>query len=192
MSHDAQSDDTAKLWVKKPEGAIFRRESKGAASSLSLPVVPVRASFAAPWSDSTMLKANGLDIQLPGSAGKASRPPTVKLLMLPPASAAHRWPRSVVAMSGFCPSGTILPPAGEMGDWITTVPCWPNCDEAEITLVESGNSKLVVMLMFPPDPWTACARIWLFCKITVFGSIVMFPPLPAPPRTDVLTVLLLN
>jgi len=90
MSHDAQSDGTAKLWVKKPDGAIFLREINGAASSLSLSVVFPFASFVTPSCDSTMLKANGLDIQLPGSTGKASRPATVKLLMFPPANAAHR------------------------------------------------------------------------------------------------------
>ncbi len=55
-------------------------------------------------------------------------------------------------MSGFCDSGTILPLAGEMGDWIEMVPCWPNCEEAEMTLVVSGNRRLVVIEMFPPGP----------------------------------------
>ena len=97
-----------------------------------------------------MLKASGLEIHPPGSAGKLSRPATVKLLVFPPASAAQRWLKSVVAISGFCPRGTILPLAGEMGDWIEIVPCWPNCEEAEMTLVVSGNRRFVVMEMFRP------------------------------------------
>ena len=60
--------------------------------------------------------AKGLESQPPGSAGKLSRPAMVKLLALPPASAAQRWLKSVVASSGFCPRGTILPLAGEIGD----------------------------------------------------------------------------
>ena len=79
--------------------------------------------------------------------------------MLPPANAAQRCPRSVVAISGFCPRGTSLPLAGETGDWITMLPCWPNCEEAEIRLVESGKRRFVVMLIFPPGPKTEFAMI---------------------------------
>ena len=66
--------------------------------------------------ESEVAKANGLESQPLGSAGKLSRPATVKLLMFPPARAAHRWPKSVVAMSGFSGNGKTLPPAGAMGD----------------------------------------------------------------------------
>src|SRR5688572_678487 len=106
-----------------------------------------------------MLKANGLETQPPGSAGKLSLPATVKLLALPPASAAQRWLTSAAAISGFCPRGTSLPLAGETGDWMTMVPCWPNCEEAEMILVESGSRRLVVMEMLPPGPKTEFARI---------------------------------
>ena len=45
------------------------------------------------------------------------------------------------------------------------VPFWPNCEDAEITLVASGCRRLVVMKMFPPGPKTAFAsdppgKIW--------------------------------
>src|SRR5215831_15664790 len=106
-----------------------------------------------------MARANGLESQPAGSAGKLSRPATVKLLRFPPARAAHRWLKSVVAMSGLSGIGKILPPAGAMGDWIVTVPGWPKCEEAEIGLVESGKRRLVVIEMFPPGPCTAWARI---------------------------------
>jgi hypothetical protein len=75
------------------------------------------------------------------------------------ADAAHRWLINDVSMSGFCERGMIFPLAGETGDWITMVPCWPNCEEAEMTLVESGNRRLVVRLILPPGPITAFARI---------------------------------
>src|SRR5688572_8285927 len=106
-----------------------------------------------------MLRASGLETQPLGSAGRLSRPATVKLLILPPASAAHRWLNSAVATSGFCPRGMILPLAGETGDWITMLPCWPNCEEAEMTLVVSGRSRFVVIEMLPPGPKTEFARI---------------------------------
>ncbi len=66
--------------------------------------------------NSAVVKARGLESCTPGSIGKASRPTTVKLLAFPPASAAQGWLKSVVAISGFCPRGMILPLAGEIGD----------------------------------------------------------------------------
>jgi hypothetical protein len=151
MDHDVQPADesTAKLWVKNPDGAIFRSERIGGSAkpdktSPSLSSCPVPALSAA--------IASGAGTQPPGSAGRLSLPATVKLLTFPPASAAQRWLKSVVAILGFCPRGTILPLAGEMGDWITMLPCCPNCEEAEMTLVESGRRRLVVIEMFPPGP----------------------------------------
>jgi len=99
----------AKLWVKNPGGAILRSESNGVPSAISL-------KAAGPSSDSAMLRARGLETHPAGSAGKLSRPATVKLLAFPPASAAQRWLKSVVASNGFCPRGMILPLAGEIGD----------------------------------------------------------------------------
>jgi hypothetical protein len=62
-------------------------------------------------------------------------------------------------ISGFCEIGFSFPLAGETGDWIVIVPCCPNCEEAEMTLVESGNKRFVVMKMLPPGPFTAFAVI---------------------------------
>ncbi|HSB44230.1 MAG TPA: hypothetical protein VLD60_04410 [Nitrospira sp.] len=149
----------AKLWVRKPGGAIRRKERMGVSPAGSLSLLWVSGSVTVLLTNSAVANASGLETQPPGSAGKLSRPATVKLLVFPAASAAHRWLKSVVAISGFCPSGTILPLAGEMGDWIEIVPCWPNCEEAEITLAVSGNRRLVVIEMFPPGPKTAFARI---------------------------------
>ena len=73
----------AKLWVKKPGGAILRSESNGVPSAISL-------KAAGPSLDSIMLNASGLEIHPLGSAGKLSRPATVKLLAFPPTSAAQR------------------------------------------------------------------------------------------------------
>ena len=115
-----------KLWVKNPGGAIRRKDTTGSASIDPRRPVRVSGSVAVLPTNSPVVNAKGLESHPPGSTGKASRPATVKLLAFPPASAAHRWLKSVVASSGFCPRGTILPLAGEMGDWMKIVPCWPN------------------------------------------------------------------
>jgi hypothetical protein len=132
---------------------MFRKERRGTLSDIKR-----SASLTEP-SVLEMLNASGLESQPPGSAGKLSRAATVKLLIFPPASAAQRWLTIDVGISGFCPMGLILPLAGDTGDWIVMVPCWPNWEEAEITLVESGNKRLVVMKIFPPGPDTAFAVI---------------------------------
>ena len=62
------------------------------------------------------LGANGDEIQLPGSAGKVSRPATVNELKFPPANAAHRWLNNEVDSNGDLSRGTILPLAGAFGD----------------------------------------------------------------------------
>ena len=114
--HDAQPADqsVAKLSIKNPGGAI-RRKDTTAISSMDR-VVRISGSVAVLPTNSPVVNAKGLESHPPGSTGKASRPATVKLLAFPPASAAQRWLKSVVASSGFCPRGTILPLAGEIGD----------------------------------------------------------------------------
>ena len=64
---------------------------------------------------SGVANANGLESQLLGSAGRLSRPATVKLLKFPSASFAQCRLSNEVGTSGFCPSGMILPLAGAMG-----------------------------------------------------------------------------
>ena len=110
--------------------------------------------------------------------GTASRPATTKLLYAPPASAAHRWLSKGVASSAALESGTILPPACEIGDCTLTVPFTPAWEDAETTLSLSGKNVLAVIEMLPPCPWAACARIWLFCRIKKFGSMLTLPPPP--------------
>ena len=95
---------------------MWRKESRGGPSVVSPSLVREDASFTVPPADSVVVSASGLGSHPAGSAGRLSRPATVKLLMFPPARAAHRWPKSVVAMSGFCCNGKTLPPAGAMGD----------------------------------------------------------------------------
>jgi hypothetical protein len=109
-------EPAAKLRVKNPGGAICRNESNGASFSDSYMLVIVPVFVTEPLLNSTVVVASGLASQLPGSAGRLSRPATVKLLRFPPARAAQRWLRSAVAISGFYESGMILPPAGLMGD----------------------------------------------------------------------------
>ena len=106
----------AKFWVRNPGGAIRRKDTTGIASVASLRLVRDSGSVAVLPTNSAVANAKGLESHPPGSAGKLSRPATVKLLAFPPASAAQRWLKSVVASSGFCPRGTILPLAGEIGD----------------------------------------------------------------------------
>ena len=113
--YDVQPDDSpAKLWVRKPGGAIRRKEMRGVSAAGSLWLVGGPISLLPESED--MAIANGLDSHPSGSGGTLSRPATVKLLRFPPVIAAHRWPKSVVAMSGFSGNGKILPPAGAMGD----------------------------------------------------------------------------
>ena len=111
--YDVQpAESTAKFCVRKPGGAIRRKEriwlvwfgSFFKPGKLDKPGKPLP------------LSANGLESHPLGSAGKVSRPTTVKLLLLPSATAAHRWLKSADAMSGFCERGMICPLAGEMGD----------------------------------------------------------------------------
>ena len=88
--YDWQPDEsTAKLWVRNPGGAVWRKESRGASPPDSLSLVRKEASFDVSLA-SAVANASGVESQPPGSAGKTSRPATVKLLYTPPASAAHR------------------------------------------------------------------------------------------------------
>src|SRR5689334_6396885 len=146
-------DSTAKLWMRKPGGAILRKERVGSLLG-SLKLIWLSGP-----SDSLVANARGLENHPLGSTGKLSRPGTGKLLILPPAIAAQRWLANAVSTSGFWPRGIILPLAGATGDWIEIMPCWPNWEEAEMTLAESGSKRLVVMLIFPPGPKTAFAKI---------------------------------
>ena len=92
LGHDVQPVDesVAKLWFKKPDGAIRRKDTTGIASFDSLRLVRVSGSVALLPTNSGVAKAKGLESHPPGSAGKLSRPATVKLLAFPPASAAQR------------------------------------------------------------------------------------------------------
>jgi len=82
---------TAKVWVKKPGGAIRRKDRTGISSVGSLRLVGMSGSVAVLATNSAGADANGLESQLLGSAGNASRPATVKVLKFPCASAAQRW-----------------------------------------------------------------------------------------------------
>src|SRR5262249_53365284 len=106
---------TAKDWIRKPGGAIRRKDRIGVSSVDSLKLVCVSGSIAVLPTNSGMTNANGLESQPSGSAGTLSRPATVKLLRFPPAKAAQRAVKSEVGTSGFCESTMILL-AGAMGD----------------------------------------------------------------------------
>src|SRR5215831_9553742 len=115
-AHELQPDQSAaKPWVRKPGGAIRRKDRTGISSTNSLGLVRVLASLTGPTPDSAVANANGLESQLLGSAGRLSRPATVKLLKFPPARAAQRCVSNDVAISGFCERKMILL-AGAMGD----------------------------------------------------------------------------
>src|SRR5437867_2957176 len=58
------------------------------------------------------------------------------------------------------------------------VPLTPFADEASTTLNVSGKKAwLATIVMFPPVPAKALARISLFWRITKSGSIMMLPPI---------------
>jgi len=74
----------------------------------SLRLVGVSGSLSVPPPDSAVATANGLTSQLLGSAGRLSRPATVKLLKFPSASFAQCWLSNEVGSSGFCERKMIL------------------------------------------------------------------------------------
>ena len=116
IGHDVQPEpSTAKDWVKNPGGAIRRKDRIGGSSTDSLKLVCVSGSLAALPTNSGMANANGLESQPAGSAGKLSRPATMKLLKFPWASFAQCRLSNEVAISGCCESKRILL-AGAIGD----------------------------------------------------------------------------
>jgi len=79
--HDVQHEEsTAKFCVKNPGGAILRKEKRGVFASDSGKLARVSGSVAVLPTNSAAPDANGLESQPSGSAGKLSRPATVKLL----------------------------------------------------------------------------------------------------------------
>jgi len=78
------------VWVKNPGGAIRRKDTTGIASVDSWRLVDVCSSVAVLPTNSAVANAKGLESHPLGSAGKLSRPATVKLLIFPPPSAAQR------------------------------------------------------------------------------------------------------
>ena len=89
--HDMQPEEsTAKLWVMNPGGAIRRKDKRGALACDSVKLARVSGSVSVLPTNSAVANAKGLESHPPGSAGKLSRPATVKLLAFPPASAAQR------------------------------------------------------------------------------------------------------
>ena len=86
-----------------------------------------------------------------------------------------------------------MPLRSEIAELIVMVPGTPNAEEALITLSGELRSKPATMVMLPPFPPKALARIWLpLWRMTNCGSIVMLPPFPAPVPTDVVMLLLIN
>src|SRR5215831_4767410 len=93
--YDVQPDQSpAKLWVKNPGGAIRRKERIGVSSASSLRLMRVSGSVVVLPTISAVANANGLESQLLGSAGKASRLATMKLVKFPPARSTAAGSRS--------------------------------------------------------------------------------------------------
>ena len=90
LGHDVQPVDesVAKLWFKKPDGAIRRKDTIGISSVDR--VARVSGSVAVLPTNSSVANAKGLESHPPGSAGRLSRPVKVKLLKMPSVDAAHR------------------------------------------------------------------------------------------------------
>jgi len=78
------------VWVKNPGGAIRRKDTTGIASVDSWRLVDVPGSVVVLPTNPPVANAKGLESHPLGSAGKLSRPATVKLLIFPPPSAAQR------------------------------------------------------------------------------------------------------
>src|SRR5262245_5210122 len=80
--HVVPDRSTAK--VKKPGGAIRRRDSIGISSVASLRLAWISGSLAVPPTSSLLANASGPGSQLLGSAGRRPRPATVELLNCKP------------------------------------------------------------------------------------------------------------
>ena len=91
----------------------------GISSVGSLRLVGVSGSLVMLPTSSRVAHAYGRESLLLGSAGRLSRPATVKLLKLPPAKAAQRCVSNEVVISGFCESNMILL-AGEVRSQVPT------------------------------------------------------------------------
>jgi len=94
-------DPVAKVWIRNPGGAIRRNDRIVVRPAVSGRLARVFGSVNVLPTNSVEAIANGLESHAPGSAGKLSRPATVKLLTFSWASAAHRWLKSAVDMRGF-------------------------------------------------------------------------------------------
>ncbi len=91
------------------------------------------------------------------------------------------------AFKGVCDSRESAVAILFTGAWIATWPLTPNAEEASIRLNGSTMTTLPAMVMLPPLPCVAVARIWLFCRTTNCGSMLMSPPaVCAPPWTLVM------
>src|SRR5437867_8120344 len=77
---------------------------------------------------------------------------------------------------------------------MSTEPLIPRAEEASTRLFGSARKTPAVIVMFPPVPAKAWATIWLFCRITNWGSIVMLPAVVSVslPATEVLIWLLVS
>lgn len=92
MDHDAQPIDAvpANALVKNPGGAIWRNDRRERSPVGWLWLVSDLLPRIVLISDSGVASATGLEIHPPGSVGKLFCLATVKLLNLPPATAAQR------------------------------------------------------------------------------------------------------
>src|SRR5438093_2670364 len=77
---------------------------------------------------------------------------------------------------------------------MSTEPLIPRAEEASTRLFGSARKTPAVIVMFPPVPAKAWATIWLFCRMTNWGSIVMLPAVVSVslPATEVLIWLLVS
>jgi hypothetical protein len=103
----------AKLWVRKPGGAIRRNARRG--GSPADVVLRVFRLVAVPTT-SGVASANGLRSHPSGSGSSLSRPRSVKVLNRPPARAAHDWLINDAARTGFCGRGMMFSASEAMGD----------------------------------------------------------------------------
>ena len=120
----------------------------------------------------------GLGNSVPGSSGRPSRLASTKLLRSPPRSRCAHSPRSSssCAAKGLRQGGEGATDIGHRGANVhraidaqrrkTHPPGWPDRPE----------TRPAVIWMSPPWPAKALATIWLFCKMTNSGSMVILPP----------------
>jgi len=102
-----------------------------------------------------------------------------------PLCAAQLLRRTCAALRNSLDNTIRAPLRSTRGPIISIVPEMPFCELVETMLSDEAMNSPALIVMLPPWPSIACAMMLLWSSTTVCGSIVMLPPLPVSPLTEV-------